>query len=107
MARMNKKDQYRAYVEQWRRAEPELERIHADELRRYRYNPADADAVLQMAEYYKGPPRLSSGLIEMQRWFMLAARRQGLLSTAVQEEKGRYGAPAQNGASQKKRTTRE
>jgi len=38
------------------------------------------DTLLQLAEHYDGPPRTDSGLVEMQRWFMLAAKRQGLMS---------------------------
>jgi hypothetical protein len=92
MARMTKREQYRAYVEQWRRAGPELERFHAEELRRYRYDPADADTALEMGDYYDGPPRLTSGMIEMQRKFMELARKQGLLP-AVREESAVYGSP--------------
>ncbi len=90
MAQMSKREQYRAYVEQWRRAGPELERIHAEELRRYRYDPADADTVLGLGDNYDGPPRETSGLVEMQRLFMKAARKQGLLPTVVRESPGDY-----------------
>ncbi len=87
---MNRKDQYRAYVEQWRRTGPELERIHAQELRRYCYDPADADALLEMGDNDDGPPRLTSGLVEMQRLFVQAAQRKGLLPTVVREAPGEY-----------------
>lgn len=90
MAGMTKREQYRAYVEQWRRAGPELERVRAEELRRYRYDPADADAVIEMGDSCVGPPRLTSGLVEMQRLFMKAARRQGLLPALVREEGAVY-----------------
>ena len=93
MARMTQREQYRAYVEQWRRAGPELERIHAEELRRYRYDPADADALLEMGDHYDGPPRLTSGLVEMQRLFMKAARKKGMLPAVVREPSARYGKP--------------
>ncbi len=79
MARMTKREQYQAYIEQWRHAGPELERFRAEELRRYRYNPADADSVLEMGDHYDGPPRVADGLVEMQRLFMKAARKQGLI----------------------------
>ena len=91
---MSKREQYRAYVEQWRRAGPELARFHAEELRRYRYDPADADAVLELGDAYDGAPRLADGLVEMQRWFMKLARKQGLLpASAVREDSAPYGAP--------------
>ncbi len=32
-----------------------------------------------------GTPRTTSGLVEMQKWFMKLARRQGLLSSTVVE----------------------
>ncbi len=98
MARMSKKEQYRAYVEQWRRAGPELERIHAEELRRYRYDPADADTVLEMGDNYDGPPRKTSGLVEMQRLFMKAARKQGRLPYVVRETSGGYSVCRERGA---------
>jgi hypothetical protein len=85
MAQMSKREQYRAYVEQWRRAGPALERIHAEELRRYRYDPADADTVLELGDNYDGPARETSGLVEMQRLFMKAARKQGRLPYVVHE----------------------
>ena len=94
MARMSKREQYRAYVEQWRRTGPGLERLHAEELRRYRYDPADADAVLELGDAYDGPPRFASGLVEMQRCFMRLARKQGLLpASAVREDSAAYGKP--------------
>ncbi len=98
MARMNRKEQYRAYVEQWRRAGPELERIHAEELRRYHYDPADADTVLEMGDNYDGPPRVTSGLIEMQRLFMKAARKQGRLPYVVRETPNGYSVCRESGA---------
>ncbi|OGV65461.1 MAG: hypothetical protein A3K19_10255 [Lentisphaerae bacterium RIFOXYB12_FULL_65_16] len=91
MARMSLREQYRAYVEQWRRAGPELEKFHAEELRRSRYSPADADALLELGDRYDGPPRLASGLVEMQRLFMKAARQQGLLPAEVRESPPAYG----------------
>ncbi len=104
MARMTKREQCRAYVEQWRRAGSELERFHAEELRRRRYDPSDADAVLEMGDFFNGPPRLGSGLVEMQALFMKAARKQGLLPTVVRETPGAYSCdggcavPAHSGA---------
>ena len=50
MARLTRKEQYLACIEQWRRAGPELERIRAEELRRYRYSSADADTVLEIGD---------------------------------------------------------
>ncbi len=85
----------RAYVEQWRQTGRDLDRIHAVELRRYRYNPADADVLLDLGDRYAGAPRVTSGLVEMQRLFMKAARKQGLLPTVVRESPATY--PVQDG----------
>ena len=90
MARMTKA-QHRAYAEQWQRAGPKLERIHAEELRQRPYNPADADTLLKLGDHYKGPPRLTSGLVEMQRIFMKGARRMGKLPSVVREKQADYG----------------
>ena len=43
-------------------------------LRDMPYNWEDVDALLEMADYYDGPPRTENGLVEMQRWFMKAQR---------------------------------
>lgn len=84
------KEQWRLLVEQWERAAPELERIHCEELRAYKYNPRDADAVLKMGDYYHGTPRLTSGLVEMQYWFRKLAEKQGLIPTTAREDEAPY-----------------
>ncbi len=57
-----------------------LDRMRREALRGMPYRWEEVDALLQLAEHYDGPPRTDSGLVEMQRWFMLAAKRQGLMS---------------------------
>ena len=42
-----------------------------------------------------GRPRITSGLVEMQKWFMKFARQQGLLAPAVGEPPGKYQAGAE------------
>ncbi len=54
----------------------ELERIRRDALRGMTYNWADVDTLLEMGDYYPGPSRTTSGLVEMQRLFMKADQRQ-------------------------------
>jgi len=54
----------------------ELDRMRREELRGLKYNWEDVDALLQLGEGYDGPPRLSSGLEEMQYWFMKLAEKQ-------------------------------
>lgn len=87
------KDQYRRYVESWERAGLELERIRREELRALdtRKEVAGMDALADIALRF-GAPRETSGLVEMQKWFMELARRQGLLSPAVGEPPGEYPA---------------
>lgn len=85
------KDQYRRYVEGWNRAGPELERIRREELRALdtRKEVGGMDALVDIALRF-GAPRETSGLVEMQQWFMKFARQQGLLAPAVGESPGRY-----------------
>lgn len=92
MKRIQTKDQWRQYAEQWRHAGPELERIHWEELRAYQYKPEDADALLELGDQFGGPARVTSGLVEMQRLFMKMARQQGLLPAEVHEEDAPYSA---------------
>ena len=51
----------------------ELEHLRDEALRDLPYKWEDVDALLQLGDNYDGPPRLTSGLVEMQRWFMKAA----------------------------------
>jgi hypothetical protein len=65
----------RRWVNTWKKAGPELERLRRDELRRL-----DAQQALTLlcgpADYTVPPraPKPTSGLIEQQRWFMKARR---------------------------------
>lgn len=103
MKRISKKEQWRLLVERWKNAGPELERIHREELRAYKYNPRDADALLAVSDSYQGHPGESDGLVEMQRLFMEMARRQGLLPTEAREGEAPYdAAPAKKGTRKKK-----
>lgn len=51
----------------------ELERIRREALRGMPYNWKDVDALLELGDSFDGPPRLTSGLVEMQKIFMKAA----------------------------------
>lgn len=87
------REQYRRFVENWSRAGPELERIRREELRALdtRKDVAGMDALVDLGVRF-GKLRETSGLVEMQRWFMEFARRQGLLPPAVAETPGKYQA---------------
>jgi len=65
-------EEQRNLVRQWETTGRELERIRRDALRGAEYNWADVDALLEIGCQYDGPPRTTSGLVEMQRWFMMA-----------------------------------
>lgn len=64
------------WVQAWKEAGPELERLKREELRRL--DTVHAIALLCGPADYTVPPRApkpTSGLVEQQRWFMKAARR--------------------------------
>jgi len=71
------RQQMQKVVEQWKRAGPELERVRKEELRRWQYDYKAVDALLDMGDNF-GKSRPTSGLVEMQKWFMKLAERQGL-----------------------------
>jgi hypothetical protein len=65
----------RRWVQTWREAGPELERIRRDELRRL--DVRHAIALLCGSADYTVPPRApkpTSGLVEQQRWFQQLRR---------------------------------
>jgi len=68
------REEQRVLVRQWEETGRELEQIRKKALRGMAYDWVAVDAVLEMADYYDGPPRTESGLVEMQRWFMKAQR---------------------------------
>jgi len=69
------KEQQKKVVAQWERAGPELERFHREELRNRQYDWTTVDALLDMGDRFGGS-RHPEGLVEMQRLFIKAARRQ-------------------------------
>jgi hypothetical protein len=73
--RIPTREEQRSIILKWEETARELERIRRDALRGMPYNWADVDTLLQLGEGYDGPPRVTSGLVEMQRWFMISARR--------------------------------
>ncbi len=64
------------WVQAWREAGPILEQLRRDELRRLDGRRAIA-LLCGPADYRVAPraPKPTSGLVEQQRWFMKAARR--------------------------------
>ena len=68
--------QGKRWVQAWKEAGEVMERLRRDELRRIDGYRAIA-MLCGPADYRTGPraPKPTSGLIEQQRWFMLAAKR--------------------------------
>lgn len=67
----------RRWVEAWKLAGPDLERIRRQELRELDTYRA-IELLCGTADYTKPPraPRLTSGLVEQQQWFMRLANRE-------------------------------
>ena len=67
------KDEQRKLVRQWEETGKELQRLRDDALRGKPYDWREVDTLLSLGDTYDGPPRLTSGLMEMQAVFMKAA----------------------------------
>ena len=82
--------QWRQFAAQWKRVGPELDRVRREELRNWKYDWRIVDALLEIG--VKAPRREEepNGLVEMQRWFMKFARKQGLVPV-VREAPAAYG----------------
>lgn len=70
MVKMPTKEEQRQIVKQWEQTGRELERIRKQALRGMPYNWKDVDALLELGHLAQLEPRKTSGLIEMQYWFM-------------------------------------
>ena len=85
----------REYVARWRKVGPALERVRRKELAAPGYG-SDwrlLDGLLAAGCRRRGPePEIANGSVEMQRWFMRAARRQGLLPRELREPDTPYTA---------------
>lgn len=67
-------EEQRELVRRWKETGEELDRLRRERLRGMPYDWRHVDALLQLAESYDGPPRTTSGLVEMQRIFMTHPR---------------------------------
>jgi len=69
------RDEAREYVERWRKAGPELEKVRREELRvmRHQEQAELIDSLLE-AGLRHAQPSTTSGLVEMQRIFARARR---------------------------------
>jgi len=69
--------QMQQWVDTWKQAGPELERIREDEVRKENTIAAfKAFEGMALLISRSRPPEPTSGLVEQQRWFRLAAARQ-------------------------------
>ena len=84
------REQQRVVVQQWKKAGPELERVRNEELRKWVYDWTSVDALLELGDRF-GQSREATGMVEMQRLFIKAARQQGLLPAMVRETPAPYG----------------
>lgn len=80
------RQQQKAIVEQWKRAAPALQQARDQELQRAPYDWTTVDALLDIGANTPFEEEEPNGLVEMQRWFMKLARKQGLLPGAAVRE---------------------
>ena len=71
----NDEERHRERIRQWEAAGQELERMRRKNLRGKPYDWKEVDALLELGDLYDGPPRQTSGLVEMQYWFRRAAQQ--------------------------------
>ena len=70
-------EEQRQLVRQWEETGRELSRMRREALRALPYNWEDMDALLSLCDNFKrARPHKSSGLVEMQRWFMIGRKQQ-------------------------------
>ncbi|MDQ1257564.1 MAG: hypothetical protein QG656_2170 [Candidatus Hydrogenedentes bacterium] len=69
-------EEQRELVRLWETTGPELDRIRKEALRGMPYDWKSVDALLALGDSYDGPPRTSSGLVEMHRRMALAEERR-------------------------------
>lgn len=72
-------EQQKTVVQQWKRAAPELARVRREELAAWQYDPSTVNALLDIGAKAPCKEEEPNGLVEMQKWFMKLARKQGLL----------------------------
>lgn len=62
------RDDWKSFVDQWRKAAPELETVHREALEHYVYDWAKVESLLDLGTRF-AQSRPSSGLVDMQYWF--------------------------------------
>ena len=92
------REQQKLVVDQWKQAAPALAQARDAELREWRYDSETVDALLEIGANSPRRDDEPNGLVEMQHWFMKAARKQGRLPYAVRETPGGYSVCKESGA---------
>ncbi|MDD3545734.1 MAG: DNA-processing protein DprA [Kiritimatiellae bacterium] len=90
------REQQKLVVDQWRKAAPALAQARDAELKEWRYDSETVDALLEIGAKSPRGDDEPNGLVEMQRLFMKAARKQGRLPYVVRNEGGGAGVPPAN-----------
>jgi predicted Rossmann fold nucleotide-binding protein DprA/Smf involved in DNA uptake len=90
--------QWRQYADQWKQAGPELDRVRREELKNWKYDWRIVDALLEIGAKSPHKEDEPNGLVEMQRLFMKAARKQGRLPYTMRETPGGYSVCRESGA---------
>jgi hypothetical protein len=91
------REQQKAVAQQWKQAAPALAIAREEELAAWRYDPVTVNALLDIGAKTPRKEDEPNGLVEMQRLFMKAARKQGLLP-AVHEDAAVYASTPSEGA---------
>jgi hypothetical protein len=75
----DERDQMKRWVDTWKRAGPELERIRREEVRQVKTGDAfRAFEGMALLMARNAPPKPISGLVEQQRWFSKLAAAEKL-----------------------------
>jgi hypothetical protein len=85
------RQEQKAIVEQWKQAAPALQQARDEELQRKPYDWTTVDALLDIGANAPFEEEEPNGLVEMQRWFLKLALKQGLLpASAVRDDPAPY-----------------
>ena len=76
-------EEQRQLILQWEETGRELDRIRREALRGREYSFEELDAVQQLGDGYDGPPRLTSGLVELHYWLERAYEKQIAKESAI------------------------
>ncbi len=69
-------EEQKRLVKQWEETGRELERMRLEKLAGKPYDWKEVDELLSIGDRFPQPSRTTSGLVEMQYWFMKAREKQ-------------------------------